>query len=145
MDEPGPKRTLGFELIVRAAAQAQVLDARLTAAGERLDVVELEPRALLAAMTRGAHERAPATVALRHRTADAGGDVAPVRVGPPGGRVPRLFPPALPANCGPEPPALELRNCQVEHAAQHLVQVARGDRVPEQRGLDVRLRMSQRQ
>jgi len=62
--EAGPERPLGCVLVVRPAPQPRVPRARPAAPGHRLDVVELEPGARVAAVAGGAHERAPSVVAL---------------------------------------------------------------------------------
>jgi len=55
------EHTQTFELIVRPAAQREIVDIGRTAIGERQDVMEFEPAGLCASTAR-TDERAPARV-----------------------------------------------------------------------------------
>jgi len=56
---------LRFVSIVAAAVESDVVHCRGPLHGERSDVMELQEGALLAPPSRGRHERAPVSVALR--------------------------------------------------------------------------------
>ena len=60
-----PKYCLRLECVVRAAAQLDVVNRRLSAVGERLDVVQLQESAL-GAPARASDERTPRSIALPH-------------------------------------------------------------------------------
>src|SRR5262249_3793952 len=75
-DELGSERALGRMLVVRSAAQPQVLGGGFTAPRDRLHVIELEHAARRAAPPVVAHERALAPIASPHLTLHRGWDVA---------------------------------------------------------------------
>src|SRR5512143_1559576 len=122
--EPGPKGLPGRELVVRPAAQAQVLHRRLAALRRGLHVVVLEPATRFAPVAVLAHEGALAAVAPPHRALHLGRDVARV-----GRHVVRARPGP---RGGGELAALERGDEGVEGAVEHLGQLARGDLVAEQ-------------
>ena len=97
-------------LIVRAAAQPDVRGRRLAASRDLLGVIELEPRARVAAFAGSADKRALPAVAFPHGAFHAGGNVA---------RAPGLAPNAV-GSCrrGELPPSKrddEQVECRVNH------------------------------
>src|SRR5439155_16519514 len=62
--ELGSEGAFGLELVVGATPDANARHGGLAAAGERLDVIEFEPRARCAPVPRLAHERALGTIPL---------------------------------------------------------------------------------
>src|SRR5438093_13210248 len=107
--ELGPERALGRVLIVRPTHEMQILCCRLAPARDRLPVVVFEPRALRAASSALAYERAPAAVALPHRAPPRRRDVAG------GGRAPG----APGAGGRRELPLLDMSDVELEHALDH--------------------------
>src|SRR5262249_12673559 len=76
LHEPGTERLLGRVLVVPPAAEADAVHRGLAAARQLSDVIELDTRAGLAAMSGLAHERALAAVSLPHRALHVRRDVA---------------------------------------------------------------------
>ena len=62
-----PEDPLGLVLIVRTASESDTGDARAPSPRHRIDMIELEPCALLTSLASFAHERA--LVTIRSRTA----------------------------------------------------------------------------
>ncbi|HKQ58061.1 MAG TPA: hypothetical protein VJY35_09355 [Candidatus Eisenbacteria bacterium] len=81
--ELGAEGALRFVLVMRPAAQPQVIDGRLASARDFQDVVELQHASRLASVARFAHVRAPLAVTLQHRPFHVGRDVARVGRHPP--------------------------------------------------------------
>src|SRR4051812_20402706 len=75
LHEAAAERALGLVLIVPATAQAQVVERRFAAAGDRDDVVVLEPLHAAAAPALRTHERALLAVAHPDRPLHAARDV----------------------------------------------------------------------
>lgn len=67
---------IGEIRVVRAARQADVRQAVVSAKAERAPMVEFEPVACRTATTLRVHVAASIFIALTHRAADGGGDVA---------------------------------------------------------------------
>ena len=61
--------------VVGLTPELEVRDCRRPVVGIRTDVVELDERTLVAAVTVGAHERTTAEVAHEYRALDLGGDM----------------------------------------------------------------------
>ena len=107
------------------AEQPNAFHVRLTAARDRVDVIEFEAFARHAAMARVTDERALALIALPYRALDCRRDVTRVHDGAwligawLTGRTKLLF--------------LELHDQLVQRAVDDLLEIARGQRMAEQR------------
>ena len=116
LHEVGAEGAIGRILVMGGAEETGILDGRLSAARDGVDVVVLEEAPRLAAVSGLPHEGASATVPLPDRALHAGGDVSRAGGAPaPGGA--RL-------RGRREPALLELHDQRIETAFEHLGDVS---------------------